>query len=117
MATTTLFLLGVMMIIRFVNNLPYNTAQSKNSDPVMKVDVEIPEPFVGAISGYVSRKRGLVSGTNVIGEAAVVSAEVPLDELFDCAEEIRSMTQGQGTFVMTPIGFRQMPKSVEDAML
>jgi len=73
-------------------------------EPVMELEIEIPEAFVGAISGHVSRKRGVVSDSKAVGDNAIVLATVPLAELFDYSNELRSMTQGTGTFSMTPAG-------------
>jgi len=86
-------------------------------EPVMDLEIEIPATFVGAISGHLSRKRGVVSDSKAIGENAIVLATVPLAELFDYSNELRSMTQGAGTFSMTPAGYRQVPVSVEKRIL
>ena len=86
-------------------------------EPVMELEIEIPEAFVGAISGHVSRKRGVVSDSKAVGENAIVLATVPLAELFDYSNELRSMTQGTGTFSMIPAGYRPVPREVEEAVL
>jgi len=86
-------------------------------EPVMELEIEIPEAFVGAISGHVSRKRGVVSDSKAVGDNAIVLATVPLAELFDYSNELRSMTQGTGTFSMTPAGYRPVPREVEEAVL
>lgn len=83
----------------------------------MELEIEIPEAFVGAISGHVSRKRGVVSDSKAVGDNAIVLATVPLAELFDYSNELRSMTQGTGTFSMTPAGYRPVPREVEEAVL
>ena len=86
-------------------------------EPVMELEIEIPEVFVGAISGHLSRKRGVVSDTRMLADNAIVLATVPLAELFDYSNELRSMTQGAGTFSMTPSGYRPVPKDVEAEIL
>lgn len=86
-------------------------------EPVMELEIEIPETFVGAVSGHLSRKRGIVSDTKTLTDNAIVLATVPLAELFDYSNELRSMTQGAGTFSMTPSGYRPVPRDVEEEIL
>ena len=89
-------------------------------EPVMDLEIEIPAAFIGAISGHLSRNRGVVSDSRAVGdkgESAIVLATVPLAELFDYSNELRSMTQGAGTFSMTPAGYRLVPRDVEDEIL
>ena len=62
----------------------------------MELEIEIPEAFVGAVSGHLSRNRGIVSDTKTLVDNAIVLATVPLAELFDYSNELRSMTQGAG---------------------
>ena len=82
-------------------------------EPVMEVEIEVPVAFVGAISGHVSRKRGKVTDSKTVGDLAIVTATVPLAELFDYSNQLRSMSQGAGTFCMTPAGYCPVPKDVE----
>ena len=86
-------------------------------EPIMELEIEIPDSFIGAISGHLSRKRGLVTDSKAIGENSIVIATVPLAELFDYSNELRSMTQGTGTFSMTPAGYHPVPKDVEELIL
>jgi elongation factor G len=86
-------------------------------EPVMELEIEIAESFIGAISGHLSRKRGVVTDSKTIGDLSVVIATVPLAELFDYSHELRSMTQGTGTFNMTPAGYRPVPRDVEEEVL
>ena len=82
-------------------------------EPVMEVEIEIPVSSVGAVSGHLSRKRGRVTGSKAVGDFAIVTATVPLAELFDYSNQLRSMSQGSGTFCMTPAGYCPVPKDVE----
>ena len=86
-------------------------------EPVMELEIEIPDTFIGAVSGHLSRKRGVVSDSRAVGDNAIVLATVPLAELFDYSNELRSMTQGAGTFGMTPAGYRPVPRDVEEEIL
>ncbi len=86
-------------------------------EPVMELEIEIPESFIGVISGHLSRKRGVVTDSKTIGDLSIMNATVPLAELFDYSNDLRSMTQGAGTFSMTPAGYHPVPKDVEEQVL
>ena len=83
-------------------------------EPVMKLDIEVPEQFQGAVTGHVSKKRGLVTASETSDSTCVVAAEVPLAEMFDYANDLRSMTQGHGSFSMEFLAYRQAPRSVQE---
>ena len=83
-------------------------------EPVMKVEVEIPEPFQGPVVGDLTSRRGIMESTDVKADGNVqILCEVPLSETFGYATDLRSMTQGQGTFSMEVSGYRQVPASVQ----
>ena len=86
-------------------------------EPVMGVEIEIPVAFVGAVSGHLSRKRGKVTNSNTVGDLAIINATVPLAEMFDYSNQLRSMSQGEGTFCMTPTGYCPVPKDIEKVIL
>ena len=86
-------------------------------EPVMDVEIEIPVSAVGAVSGHLSRKRGRVTDSTTVGDHAILTATVPLAELFDYSNQLRSMSQGSGTFCMTPAGYSLVPKDVEQEIL
>lgn len=86
-------------------------------EPVMDVEIEIPVSSVGSISGHLSRKRGRVTDSKTVGDLAIVKATVPLAELFDYSNQLRSMSQGAGTFCMTPAGYSPVPSDVEQEIL
>jgi len=81
-------------------------------EPIMKVEVVAPEDFMGDIIGNLSSKRGQVEGTEVRGNARVVTAKVPLSEMFGYATDLRGMTQGRGSFTMEPSHYAEVPGSV-----
>nr|WP_042457189.1 elongation factor G [Streptacidiphilus jiangxiensis] len=74
-------------------------------EPVVEVTVTVPEESVGSVLGDLAARRGRVSGQVVRGSAGVVTATVPLAELFGYATRLRSRTQGRGTFTARPTGF------------
>ena len=86
-------------------------------EPVMELEIEIPESFIGPVSGHLNRKRGIVTDSTVKDEMSIMIATVPLAELFDYSNELRSMTQGTGTFSMTPAGYKMVPTDVEEKVL
>ena len=83
-------------------------------EPIMKLEIEAPDEFQGAICGHVSSKRGLIISTEAQINACVILAEVPLAEMFDYANELRSMTQGKGQFSMEFLKYKQVPKNVQE---
>ncbi len=67
--------------------------------------------------GHLSSKRGVVSSSEVTDGTCIIVAEVPLAEMFDYANEIRSMTQGKGSFSMEFKCYRQAPKNIQETVL
>ncbi|MFJ9906921.1 elongation factor G [Streptomyces sp. NPDC101152] len=78
-------------------------------EPVVEVTVTVPEEAVGGVLGDLAARRGRVSGSTARGGAAVVTATVPLAELFGYATRLRSRTQGRGTFTTRPTGYAPAP--------
>jgi len=69
-------------------------------EPIMKLDIEAPEQFQGPVTGDAVSRRGIIMSTGNRDGLALISVEVPLAETFGYATDLRSMTQGQGTFTM-----------------
>jgi len=86
-------------------------------EPIMKLEIEAPEEFQGGVTGHISSKRGIVTSSEVNDGTCIILAEVPLAEMFDYANEIRSMTQGKGTFSMEFQCYRQAPKNIQMEVL
>lgn len=86
-------------------------------EPVMRLEIEIPQEFQGSVTGRLSRNRGIVTSSQTSGSVCVIFAEVPLAELFDYASDLRSMTQGHGTFSMEFLAYREAPKGVQAQIL
>ena len=82
-------------------------------EPVMKIEIECPSSFQGSVVGDLTARRGLVMATEVTGNTARIEGEVPLAETFGYSTDLRSMTQGQGTFTMEFARYRRMPPSIE----
>ena len=86
-------------------------------EPIMKVDIECPEQFQGAIVGDLTSRRGIIMSTEMRDGNTQIVAEVPLSETFGYATDLRSMTQGQGTFTMELSHYRRVPTSLQDAIV
>ena len=86
-------------------------------EPVMKVEIECPEAFQGSIAGDVTSRRGIISSTEMREGNAAIVAEVPLSETFGYATDLRSMTQGQGTFSMELSCYRKVPGSIQQEII
>ena len=80
-------------------------------EPIMKVEVVIPEDYLGDIMGDITSRRGRVEGMEARGNAQMVSAMVPLSEMFGYATSLRSNTQGRGIFSMDFDHYEEVPKS------
>lgn len=81
-------------------------------EPIMKVEVTVPEKFVGDVTGSLSSKRGVISQTEVKFGMHVISAEVPLGELFGYTTQLRSITSGRGSANMEMSHYAEVPRSV-----
>ena len=86
-------------------------------EPIMKVEVVIPEEYLGDIMGDITSRRGRVEGMDARGNAQVVRAMVPLAEMFGYATSLRSNTQGRGVFSMVFDHYEDVPKSISDEII
>jgi len=86
-------------------------------EPIMKVEIECPESFQGPVTGDVTSRRGLIVGTDIREGISRIVAEVPLAETFGYATDLRSMTQGQGTFTMELQCYRKVPPSIQEEII
>ncbi len=81
-------------------------------EPVMRLQVVVPEANFGAVQGNLLGKRGLITSCRVHGSMRVIDAKVPLAEMFGYSSEIRSATAGRGTFTMEPLSYEKVPEQV-----
>ncbi|MBM3245229.1 MAG: elongation factor G, partial [Candidatus Omnitrophica bacterium] len=81
-------------------------------EPVMDIDVSIPEEFLGAISGDINARRGRMAGMEVKGKTQVVKAQVPLAEMFTYANDLRSLTGGRGSYTMRFSHYTEVPHKI-----
>ena len=81
-------------------------------EPVMRLQVIVPQSNFGAVQGNLLRKRGLITDCRVHGNMQVIDAKVPLVEMFGYSSEIRSVTAGRGTFTMEPLSYEKVPEQI-----
>jgi elongation factor G len=86
-------------------------------EPLMKVEVEAPEEFLGDVMGNLNSRRGQIEGMGSESGMAKVTAKVPLAEMFGYATDIRSMTQGRGIFSMEFSQYSEVPRNVAEAII
>ncbi|AOX43397.1 elongation factor G [Spiroplasma sp. NBRC 100390] len=86
-------------------------------EPIMAVEVTVPEEYYGDVMGNLSSRRGQIEGNDQRGNAQVVKAKVPLSEMFGYATDLRSFTQGRGTYTMLFSHYQEAPKSVTEEII
>ncbi len=86
-------------------------------EPIMKCDIECPEVYQGDVVGDVTSRRGIITSTDARDGISYISAEVPLNQTFGYATDLRSMTKGQGTFAMELSCYRQMPRNLQEEVI
>jgi elongation factor G len=86
-------------------------------EPIMKVEVEIPTEFQGPVTGAISSKRGVILGTESRSGYTVITAEVPLAEMFGYSNDLRSATQGKGSFSMEFLKYQKLPSRYQEEIV
>ncbi|MDK2798828.1 MAG: elongation factor [Clostridiales bacterium] len=86
-------------------------------EPYMRVDVIVPEEYMGDVMGDLNSRRGRIQGMEARAGAQAITAFVPLSEMFGYATELRSRTQGRGQYSMQPSHYEEVPKSIQDTII
>ena len=86
-------------------------------EPIMKVDVTVPEEYMGDVMGDISSRRGMIQGSETRNGVVTVSAQVPLAEMFGYATDLRSRTQGRGNYSMEPSHYEVVPRSIMEKII
>lgn len=86
-------------------------------EPMMLVEVTVPEEYLGDVMGHVNSRRGRIEGTTARGNAQIVRGFIPLAEMFGYATTLRSATQGRGTFTMQFDHYEAVPKSIQEEII
>ncbi len=109
------------MAFKIAGSMAFKNAMAKAQpvllEPVMKVEVVVPEEYMGDVMGDVNSRRGRIEGMNPRAGAQVIVAHVPLSEMFGYATVLRSRTQGRGTYSMEFDHYEEVPKSIADKVI
>ena len=92
-------------------------AKSVLLEPIMKVEVTVPEEYMGDVIGDINSRRGRMEGMEARDGAQIIRGFIPLSEMFGYATDLRSKTQGRGTYAMEPSHYEEVPKSVLDTIV
>jgi len=86
-------------------------------EPVMRVEVTVPEQYMGPVNGDLISRRGRLEGTEIAGSTHIIKAMVPLSEMFGYATELRSRTQGRGSFSMHFGQYEEVPRNLAEEII
>jgi elongation factor G len=86
-------------------------------EPVMKVEVTVPEANFGIVQASLLAKRGFITDSKIHGKMRTIDAKVPLSEMFGYSSEIRSATAGRGTFTMEPSSYEKVPEQIAEKII
>ena len=109
------------MAFKIAGSMAFKDAMKKANpvllEPIMKVEATIPEEYLGDVMGDINARRGKIEGMDVRAGAQIVKGFVPLAEMFGYATDLRSKTQGRGTYTMEMNHFEEVPKNITDKIL
>jgi elongation factor G len=86
-------------------------------EPIMRVEVEVPEDYMGEVIGDISSRRGKIEGMETTDNLSKVKATVPLSEMFGYATDVRNKTRGQGTFTMEFLHYEEVPTAIAEQVI
>ena len=109
------------MAFKIAGSLAFKEAAKKANpvllEPIMKVQVELPDDYLGAVMGNLTSRRGVLQGTESRNGSVIINAEVPLSEMFGYATALRSSTQGRGIFTMEFSHYAEVPKNIAEKVV
>jgi elongation factor G len=109
------------MAFKIAGSMAFKDAMNKSGpvllEPVMRVEVTVPEEYMGDVIGDISSRRGRIEGTEDISGSKLIRGFVPLSEMFGYATSLRSRTQGRGAYSMFFNSYEQVPKNVQEKIL
>jgi elongation factor G len=109
------------MAFHIAGSMAFKEAMKKSSpvllEPIMKVEVTMPEEYMGDVIGDINSRRGRIEGMDDLGGGKIVRAFVPLSEMFGYSTDLRSRTQGRGNYSMFFEKYEQVPKNVQEKLL
>ncbi len=109
------------MAFKIAGSMAFKEAMRKGDavllEPLMKVDVTVPEEYMGDVIGDINSRRGRIEGMEHRNNVQVIHSYVPLSEMFGYATDLRSKTQGRGTYTMQFDHYEEVPKSIQEKVL
>ena len=109
------------MAFKIAGSMAFKEGMKKASpvllEPIMKMEIETPEEYLGDVMGNISQRRGQLQGMDARAGVQIINALVPLSELFGYASDIRSLTQGRGVFDMVFSHYDEVPKNVAEKII
>ncbi|HEV2601684.1 MAG TPA: elongation factor G [Candidatus Babeliales bacterium] len=106
------------LAFKVAGSMAFKTGMAQASpvllEPIMKVEVDTPEEYMGDVMGDLNSRRGRILGMETKGTKQIINAEVPLGEMFGYATDVRSMTKGRASYSMEFECYREVPKNVQD---
>ena len=86
-------------------------------EPIMKVEVDMPDEYLGDVMGNINRRRGVLNGTEIRNGLQIIKAEIPLGEMFGYATDLRGLTQGRGNFNMEFSHYAEVPRNIAEKVI
>ena len=109
------------MAFKIAGSMAFKNAMQKASpvllEPMMKVEVTVPEEYMGDVIGDINSRRGRMEGMESRSGNQIIRAFIPLSEMFGYATDLRSKTQGRGTYAMEPSHYEEVPKSILETIV
>ena len=109
------------MAFKIAGSMAFKEAMRKADpvllEPIMKVEVVVPEDYLGTVMGGLTSRRGILSGTDMKPNGMVIHAEVPLSEMFGYATDLRGSTQGRGQYSMEFDHYAEVPRSISEKVV
>ncbi|MCB6365237.1 elongation factor G [Intestinibacillus massiliensis] len=109
------------MAFKIAGSMAFKEAMKKADpvlmEPIMQVDVMVPEEYMGDVIGDLNSRRGQIQGMEPRGGVQAISAAVPLSEMFGYATTLRSRSQGRGQYTMQPSHYTEVPKSIQEKII
>ena len=109
------------MAFKIAASIAFKDAVAKASpvilEPIMSVNVTVPDEYLGDVIGDITARRGNITGMETHGGTQMVNAMVPLSNMFGYATDLRSKTQGRGQYVMQPDSYAEVPKSIAETIV
>ena len=109
------------LAFKIAGSMAFKEAMSKADpvilEPIMKVNVTVPEDYMGDVMGDLNSRRGMIEGMDAIPGAQQIRAMVPLSEMFGYSTDLRSKTQGRGQYVMEPGNYTEVPKNISEKII